>query len=423
MIPTVLPPTRTLTEREVERSLHRVGEIDVDALRRMRDPALCSPEHLPFLAWGRGVDLWFDDWPEWKKRRITAEIYRLKGIKGTLPGIAGYLTYVDASLVESFLPPQGVIARSQGADALQAWRERFAEIRLYPYKVRDQRRGYMATGSGRVTLANVGTVVASANLSRLYYGRRATLVDHGVETLLRSIDQIGTGGSDLALGYSTFAISTLGRSYDASVGRGAVGHMAVAARGRGRLIVIAPDGRLGGAAVPFGFEGVRPLDIAPQRMFVRHVGRGLAPLAVGARQPATVGGMVAYASDAGRYIYDSWRLLDEARTAGSAHRTLGPVVGRMMAQLRPFNALLRVNARFAGSGRPATAGMWGVGIMTASRASDQIDRVGAAIYRAKSLRDTVMFTTKTYRPREIADLSFDQPVPWGGMVPINRSTL
>ncbi len=111
----------------------------------------------------------------------------------------------------------------------------------------------------------------------------------------------------------------------------------------------------------------------------------------------------------------------EDRAGSDAHRAVGPVVGRMMARLRPFNALLRVDATFKASGRPATAGMWGVGHMTAGRGSDRVTRVGAAIYRARAVRDDVKFTTRTYRPRTVADLSFDRPSPWGGMVPLNRS--
>lgn len=421
MTTTLLPQNSSIFERELERSLHLVGTTDVNALRRMRDPFQCSVSHLPFLAWGRGVDLWYDDWPEWKKRRITAEIYGMKGLKGTRPGMAAYLKFVDAEIIESFIPPRGVIARQQDKSLLAEWRERFAEVRLYPFAIRGRRSGYMATGQGKPTLAIAGQMAALSDLSHLYYGRRAVLVDNGVETTLRSMDQIEIDGSDIAVSTSTFAIPTTGRSYDASVGRGFVGGIA-AANARGRLILINAAGDLAGSSVPAGFEGVTPLDMSPQRVYQQHPARtNEASTAV--KYPASVGGMVAYSSQASRYIYDSWRLMDETRAGSDTHRGIGPIVGRMMPLLRPFNALLRINARFRGDGRPATAGMWGVGHMTAGKPSDRIERVGAAIYRARSVRDTIKFTTATYRPRTVADLSFDRPVPWGGMVPINRSTL
>ncbi|ABE64062.1 Phage tail protein I [Nitrobacter hamburgensis X14] len=422
MIPSILPSLRPDYERETERLLHLVGATDVDALRRMRDPFQCSLSHLPFLAWGRGVDLWYDDWPEWKMRRITAEIYGMKGLKGTRPGMAKYLSFVDAEIIESFIPPRGVIARQQDASLLTAWRERFAEIRLYPFAIRGRRAGYMATGQGKTTLTIAGRMAALPDLAHLYYGRRAVLVDDGVETTLRSLDQIQIDGGDIAVPTTTFAITATGRSYDASVGRAAVGLMAATAKGRGRLIVINAAGNIGGAVIPAGFEGVAPLDMAPQRIYQRHPAR-MREATVAVRYRAAVGRMVAYSSQASRFIYDSWRLMDEARAGSDTHRAIGPIVGRMMPLLLPFNALLRINARFRATGRPAVAGMWGVGHMTAGRASDRIDRVGAAIYRSRSVRDTVKFTTATYRPRTVADLSFDHPVEWGGMVPINRSTL
>jgi len=422
MTPTLLPPQRTPLERELERGLHRVGDLDVDALRRMRDPYKCSPEHLPFLAYGRGVDLWYDDWPEWRKRRITAEIYGMKGLKGTRPGLAKYLSFVDAELVESYIPPRAVVAMTQPQSALAAWRARFAEIRLYPFAVRGRRPGYMATGQGRATLAIVGRMAALPNVAGLHYGRRATMVDGGVETLLRSLDQIRIDGSDIAVGTTTFAISTRMRSLDATVGRCVPGACAVSAKGRGRLIVIDAAGSMGGAAIPAGFEGVEPLEIAPERVRQRHPGR--AREAAVARGYVTAPGLlVAYASQAARHIYDSWRLMDEERAGSDQHRATGPVVGWMMPMLRPFHALLRINARFRGQGRPATVGMWGVGHMTVGQTSDRIQRVGAAIYRSRAVRDTIKFSTATYRPRSVADLTFDHAVPWGGMVPINRSTL
>nr|DAO37973.1 MAG TPA: tail protein [Caudoviricetes sp.] len=420
ILPPLLPKDSGVFERALEQViLPRILNADVDALRRMRDPYLCSVAHLPFLAWGKGVDLWYDSWPEWKKRRITSEIYQMKGLKGTLPGIEKYLSYVDATVVESILPPQGVVMRSEDPARLRLWRERFAELRLYPYRVRDRRPGYVVSGQGKPTLWNVGHGVVLPNLSHLYYGRRAVIVDKGIETVVRSFDQVKSGGSDVAVTTTTFAISTVGRSYDATLRRGVIGHMAVHAKTRGRLIVISDAGSIGGASIPAGFEGVKPLDMAPERVFQNHRGRFHEPAFAPASR-AIVGSMVAYASQASRYIYDSWRLMDSDRTGSDSHQVIGSAVGWMMVGLTPYHAFLRINARFKSSGRPATVNMWGVGLMTVAKTSDRISQVGAAIYRARALRDTVKFTTKTYRPRTVADLSFDHSVSFGGMVPINR---
>lgn len=415
----LLPNNATRFERAVEQSLHRVGDIDVDALKRMRDPALCSLEHLPFLAFGRGVDFWYEDWPEWKKRQITAEIYLMMGLKGTLPGISKYLGYVDAKVVESYIPPRGVVLRSPNVDALKAWRERFAELRLYSFQQRGRRPGAVLSSVGSPAAVVVGRTIVRANLSGRYYGKRAAIVDGGVETELGSIDQLAILGSDLAVSYATFALPTRYRVTDPRIGRSSIGRMAIRSQSRGRLIVINPAGALGGSAVPQGFNSVTPLNVAPERVYQQHSGKSR-EATVGR---AVIGKMFVRVGRAERFIYDSWRLLDEERAAGATERSIGPVIGRMMPGLTPFTGLLRIDASYRRAGRAATIGRTTVGHFTLGGQSDRIDRVGAAIFRARSVRDQINFTTRIFRARTVADLSFDQPTPWGGMVPIlNRST-
>ncbi|MEO0497872.1 MAG: phage tail protein I, partial [Pseudomonadota bacterium] len=86
---TIDPPLMPGSTQDLGRVLDaspRLDEIDVDIIRRAKSAADCDVELLPFLAWERGVNLWFDDWPEWKKRRITAQIYEMLALVGTVPG-------------------------------------------------------------------------------------------------------------------------------------------------------------------------------------------------------------------------------------------------------------------------------------------------------------------------------------------------
>ena len=411
----LLPLNSTTFEREIEKSLHRVNTVDVNVIRRMRDPWACSVAHLPFLAWGRGVDFWFEDWPEHLKRRMTADVYRLKGLKGTLPGVDGYLSYVDASIIESVLPPQDVIARAQDPDRLRQFKERFAEIRLYPFAIRGDRSGTIAKEVG-VTLAIPGRALAHNRDISLVYGRRARLVDNGVETPIRSIDTFRIEG-DAAIPVTSFAINALGRSSDAVAGRGIVGRM-TAGRTRGRLVVIGA-GELA-ASIPAGFEGAGVLNSSPERVYEQHPAKSRQP--VSANRPVTfVGSMIARNNEADVWIYDRWHLFDRDRAPSDAYRTLGPVVGRMVPSLLPHHALIRVDARFKQARRSAVADRFVVGKSAARPPNDRLLRVAAAIYRSKALHDTVRFTTRTHRPLSINDLSFDHPVGFSGMVPINRS--
>lgn len=407
---TLLPPNRTTLEVELERALHRVEGIDVDALRRMRDPYQCSMDHLPALAWGRGVDLWYDDWPEWKKRRITAEICLMKGRKGTLPGIDKYLSYVDAKIIEFVIPPRSIIARRQDSARIKAWRDRFAEIRLYTVQARGRRPGVTASWAGNTALSSPGRAIARPTTGN--YGRRSVLVDRGVEIEIRSFEQIKIEGG-IAVPTTTFAIRVAGRSTDAVSGRAIVGRM-VAGPPRGRLIVIGA-GR-GGSSVPPGFTGVETLDVTPERVRERHSAKAWQPVA-SASPNVIAGKMIARENQAPRHAYASWRLLDPERAGGVAYQALPPIVGRMVPSLPAFTGLLRIDARYRKAGAPNTVGS-AVGRVVARPPHDRILRIGAAIYRSRAVRDDVFFTTRTHRPLTLADLSFDAPVPFSGMVPV-----
>lgn len=411
----LLPLNSTAFEREIERSLHRVNTLDVNAIRRMRDPWACSTSHLPFLAWGRGVDLWYEDWPEYLKRRMTADIYRLKGLKGTLPGVDGYLHYVGGRIIESVLPPQDVIARPQSADRIRQFKERFAQIRLYPFATRGGRSATVAKVTGP-TLAIPQRAVAHGRDIGLVYGRRAMMFDRGVETPVRSIDTFRITG-DGVIPVTSFAVNALGRITDAAVGRGVVGRM-TAGQTRGRLIIIGA-GALA-AAVPAGFEGADVLNSSPERIYERHAAKARQP--VGSNRPlAFVGSMISRHNEADQWIYDRWHLFDRDRAPSDAYRTLGPVVGRMVPSLLPHHALIRVDARYRSPGRTQVTGHFIVGKSASRPQNDRLLRIGAAIFRSKALHDTVRFTTRTHRPMSIDDLSFDRPVNFSGMVPINRS--
>ncbi len=73
-------------ERSLDENANLILGVDFDIIRAVRDPWRCPIQFLPYLAWSRGVDLWYEDWPEDRKRAITADIYRLHALKGTLAG-------------------------------------------------------------------------------------------------------------------------------------------------------------------------------------------------------------------------------------------------------------------------------------------------------------------------------------------------
>ncbi len=416
---TLLPPNSTPLEIALDQTSNRLTDIDVDVLRRIKSPADTPLAFLPYLAWERGVDLWYEDWPEWKKRRIVSEAYRLKGLKGTLAGIDAYLFFVDAKIEDWVVPPQGVVARAQSAERIAGFKARFAQLRVYPFRTRGNRPGVAAKRNGSA-LAVVGSAVARTNTALQHYGRKAVVYDKGNETEIRSQDQLCVDTDETSISATIFAIPGTARGNEAMVGRGAVGSLAAHGEARGRLFVLGADElTASGAAVPPGGSSVRVLNIEPETVHERHDALSYTPVA-GRRPRLALARTVARLSRAGRFIYSRWYLFDARRAGADPYQALGPAVGRAIVSLSPYRAHLRVNARFEAHGRRAVVGKVSVGRAIAGKASDKIDRVGFCIVRAKALRDDIRFTTKTYRPRAIGDLSFEGEIPFGGMVPINR---
>lgn len=413
----ILPVMSTVFEKALEKQApFLMSRVNVNLIKDMRDPWRASVSHLPFLAWGRGVDLWRDNWPEWKKRRITSEIYQMKGLKGTLQGINKYLSYVDAQVYDAIIPPVGTFATGYSKEALQAWRAQFPELRLYPFSIPGQRPVF-APGS------YAGHTFALINDAARYYGRRATIVENGVEREIRSMDQIGTWGSDVALDVTMFVIPAQGGRLDTVAGRAYVGHAFVPAKSRSRVITIGRDSNtFGGGEVPAGIESVEPLNIAPERIYERHNARYLEALAL-KHSRTGANHMFAYDNAAPKYIYDSWRLLDEQRGTMQSASVFGNFVGHSYVELTPFTALLRVSATYEKRGLWAFAGYSYVGRSHVSVGTERLNDVGEAIFKSRSMRDQIWFTTATYRPMKIDDLSFDQPQQWQGMMPIERTVL
>lgn len=83
-------------------------------IREIMDPYRTRAEFIPFLAAHVSVELWFDDWPEERKREMIAQcmgrsvIYpgeRLADLKGTREGLKRYLAFVDAEIVRVVAHP------------------------------------------------------------------------------------------------------------------------------------------------------------------------------------------------------------------------------------------------------------------------------------------------------------------------------
>lgn len=209
----ILSPNGTTDwECSVEQTSGERWPVDADALRRAEDPNECPAELLPWLAYQVGVTLWFDDWPEDKKRRAIANFPRLKKLIGTVEGIRGFLDLVDVPLVRAVLPPQGGYSSvSLTPEQRAAWLAGMPQVRLYSFRETDTVRdgeGYGDT-NGLVDDDELATA-AGVDTAPLFYGERAFLHRNGVETPLSMASVDG----------STFQILMPGVQSDAAVADG-----------------------------------------------------------------------------------------------------------------------------------------------------------------------------------------------------------
>lgn len=122
-------------------SAWRWDRIDVDILRRVRDPWLCPERLLPFLAYQRSVDIWDPDWPAQKKRAVIAAAPEDHRLKGTLAGIERYLRHADVELISAIVPPDKTFLMPGFSSAeRQSWLDRFPQLRMYPYAAQAQQQ-------------------------------------------------------------------------------------------------------------------------------------------------------------------------------------------------------------------------------------------------------------------------------------------
>lgn len=115
----ILPPETEALERALAAGMTD----DLPApLEILLDPYKTPAKWLPWLAYHHSVDLWFEDWPEERKREIIAQyagvsvIYpgeSLPEYKGTHEGALRYLSFVEATVLARIsYPARFVLGRS-----------------------------------------------------------------------------------------------------------------------------------------------------------------------------------------------------------------------------------------------------------------------------------------------------------------------
>lgn len=99
----VLPSSSTSFERALADAMTDLLPVPI---RDVVDPGATPSRFLPFLAAHESVDLWFDDWPEARKRLMVSVAHELSALKGTRAALDAFLPFVDAEIVDRISHPR-----------------------------------------------------------------------------------------------------------------------------------------------------------------------------------------------------------------------------------------------------------------------------------------------------------------------------
>lgn len=404
----------------------RIGTIPAP-IEDMDDPLKVVLGAVPFLAWARTVGVWDDDWPDWKKRRAAERAIYLRQRGGTLTALKGWIDLLGAEVVDAILPPGGCFAtRGQTREQRLAFLSRFAELRITFRRAPgpgDAGAFYASPFRPGEAPSFAGFDFAVPGTARQRYGRRATIVDGGVETevLWALAGKIETEGEAIAVE----RITVPGRARASEPFVGAI----IAGGGRSfaepfettsRILTLGPD--RAPQVSPRSSLVERPanplevLAVTPERVSER---------AVTAERPMMVGGFpgdFAYMNTASNRYYDRFRLFDAERSPTRQTASYGTFAGHSWSQITPFTAELRVH--FPG-GAPATdARVGGIVGMYPAPSSGRLAKIANAVRAGKSARDKVFFTAQTMRLRTLQDgIPLDGSYRLGGLLNIARGSL
>lgn len=395
-------------ERAIERtSGERWDGLDIDVIRRARDPWTC-PEHLlAHLAFQRSVDVWDEAWPTLKKRHVIARAPKDHRHKGTEATLTNYVRYLGGQVLKVTAPPQYTVLR-HGPTAAEraAWLAQFQQVRIYPHvplalNTRTQVLRHSSARSrlaiGRFPCTSRALITGRLRQARLYEPRTGEEVLLTRREIVREDADIGPSYhyEDLALKVRGRALA-IGRSLRAGPVRGG----GLAAQKTVRVRIARPElvslpATIWTSHVPNG----RLVDVRPELVRVRARSRGAAVgnCATGLRRD-----IVLQPNRAWMYVYERFYLFDRERDRGVAAGYPGSAIGRTRIAMLAHTA--RVKVRFTSKGRPGDLRLGG-GLHGVLRGWDPnvLDPLLRASRASKALRDKIYIDTATKRKRRFGD--------------------
>lgn len=404
----LLPPNASALERVFSSAGARINEVPVpiDLLKR---PYEVPAAFLPHLAWEVSLDVWFQDWPEWRKRRAVAKSIDLHYLKGTLRGVEGWLDLIGAKVQVAHIPPVAAyVSENRTPDEKRRFAEQFPELRIYTKSEMGSAGADFYVDDGFIDFD-----FATVSTARDRYGRRAYLIDHGVtrpvpmlpvtwvgaEAILDGVDGVVIPGEDDGGFFVGDAAAGLSYVTPAKINS----RLLTIAADRSYL-PISPQPVLLGSADPLSL-----IDVLPERVAVKGtIGPDVLHASAG-----FIGDYLG-AKDAHLRIYDRYYVFDAARVERSPGTDGGFFLDHSRLSIPPFHAEFRIAYPGTAPEQTFVADDAFLGEACLVPVLGQMDRVAAVLRTAKALRDDVWFTTRTSRPVEFNDnFAFDGSVLFG----------
>lgn len=388
MTATLLPADSTEPfERVLEQgSAERWEQMDIDVIRRAKDPWTCPAHLLPYLAHEWSVDLWNDKWTEVQKRRAIDAAARMHRLKGTEEGLRLAIAMAGGELKDVVAPPSKMfLSPNTTPEQREAFLARYPQLRIYPRRDRGTARGFYP-GSRHAFVERRFPLPTEAFFRAL---PRAFIWDHGSETELTVLERRHT----------TETAETQER-------------VDLRQRGRRRKNHFAPTGLFAlNSTAPkriFSIHTRETLEVPGQDQLARRVVHpSMTPIDVvaqmvrqrGTRMTATAGRLfpggkrftgAVQASRAKERVYRRTYLFDPTRTLNKkgAFTFLGKARLGMPAHHAEIKIKLRYKRhRFAFTGFVAGFVM--------DRPKDELAMVKAAVRSHMRLSDKILITTKT----------------------------
>ena len=393
----LLPANSTKFEISIANTSLRLCDIDVP-IEHLWNPDKCPLKFLPFLAWALSVDVWDEDWPEARKRRMCSESLTLHGLKGCVKGLERYLSFIDATIVEKVLPPQQIFARpARSTEEKQAFLEQFRQLRIHPFRVKEQTesKGFF------VGSTFVGSGVATKNTAYKRYGKRAVIWDDGHEAQVKVGLQAGVHSSQVNIATDRIVIPGRAHTAKSFAGKGFVGSfVASSPKVSSRILNISANYQwdsFGSSQISHKDDGLDVVSLKPERVFGKGYGSGRAT-----RSGFFAGKSFISRDTSADRVFDRYYLLEKERITINSGLGLGPFVGSMRTGIEDYKGFFRIQSLRAADGLNFKVGSF-AGKGFAKPLHNSHEQIMSCIVAWKHKRDKITFSTQTKRRLWLSD--------------------